>query len=123
MLHYALVSLCKDDAFYMVKIAVKGPSNGLDAWRRLTREYDPINPSSTRQLLRKIMSPKQSSLEKLRSALEEWEVDVKLYEERSGKTWDAEHKILAITDMIPTSLRVHLDLQAARCNTHELIRK
>ena len=49
-LHVALVSLCSDEALVIVRNSEK--AMGLDAWRRLWREYDPNNAVSNFRLLR-----------------------------------------------------------------------
>eukprot|EP00973_Karenia_brevis_P063009 8759210-Karenia_brevis.AAC.1 len=93
---------------------------GLDAWRRLAKEYDPINAMSNRRLLRKLTHPAQVGLDGLRKALEEWDADLREYRERTQKDLDDDQKALSIQDMCPTNLQDHLELQAARLNTYEL---
>ena len=122
-LDVALSSMCRDGALSIVKNALKGESKGLDAWRRLCKEYDPINAMSNRRLLRKIVQPQQQSLDNLRQAIEEWENDLREYTERAGRDLEDEQKQIGIQDLCPDSLRNHLELQAGRLKTYELTRK
>ena len=122
-LHVSLVALCRDESLSMVKNACKGDSMGLDAWRRLSKEYDPVNAMSNRRLLRKLTHPEQASLENLRKHIEEWEHSLREYEDRTGKNLEDDQTALFITNMCPESLRDHLEIQASRLNTYDLIRK
>ena len=85
-LHVSLTALCRDDALSLVKNSEKGPAMGLDAWRRLCKEFDPVNATSNRKLLRRLTHPPQASLDTLRRFLEEWEADLR---ESTGQaeTW------------------------------------
>eukprot|EP00971_Amphidinium_carterae_P052761 1038970-Amphidinium_carterae.1 len=80
-LHVALVSLCKDEALTVVRNSVQ--SSGLDAWRRLVKEYEPNTPQANLRLLRKILQPPQQILSNLRPAIENWEKDLTKYRDRT----------------------------------------
>ena len=58
-------------------------NNGLDAWRRLCKRYDPNNPQSQDALLKKVMRPVQATLDTLTKSVEAWESDYRLYVERT----------------------------------------
>ena len=122
-LHVSLTALCKDESLSMVKNALKGDCMGLDAWRRLCKEYDPVNALSNRRLLRKLTHPQQVSLDNLRKTIEEWESNYREYRDRTGKELDDDQMSLSIQDMCPDSMREHLELQASRLNSYSLIRK
>ena len=76
MLHSVLVSLTNmgTTAFDLVKNSK--PQLGLDAWRRLSRKFDPNNPVANLRLLRRILQPRPVSLDLLPSAVEQWEQDL-----------------------------------------------
>ena len=58
------------------------PNDGLEAWRRLHREYDPIGPVRRVQLLRAIHNPEMvEKNENLGKALEECQTKKRQYEE------------------------------------------
>ena len=46
---------------------------GLEAWRKLTRRWNPLTGSRLRNLLRHVISPGGASLTELPGALEPWE--------------------------------------------------
>ena len=96
---------------------------GLDAWRRLCKEYDLVNAMSNRRLLKKLTHPGQVSIEQLRRHLEEWETDLKEYQDRTSKNLDDDQLALALQDMCPDVLQNHLELHAARLSTSQLMRK
>ena len=57
---------------------------GLEAWRKLTRRWNPLTRSRLRNLLRHVISPGRASLTELPGALERWEEQVSKY--RNSKT-------------------------------------
>ena len=67
-LHVCLTHLMDggSKAFEIVKNSQK--HLGLDAWRRLCRQYDPNNPAANMALLKKVLHPKPVSLDKLMGA-------------------------------------------------------
>ena len=52
---------------------------GLEAWRKLTRRWNPLTGSRLRNLLRHVISPGRASLTELPGALERWEEQVSKY--------------------------------------------
>ena len=96
---------------------------GLDAWRRLCSEYDPVNAISNHRLLKKLTHPSQVSSDHLRRTMEEWEADLKEHRDRTSKNLDDDQMALALRDMRPESLQNHLELHASRLKTSELMRK
>ena len=47
-----------------------GQGQGLEAWRRLHRRYDPMNAQRSHSLLRQIMAPERTTLQNLRHEVE-----------------------------------------------------
>ena len=83
-LHVALVNLTKEEPLDIVKNSAK--YMGLDAWRRLSRAYDPNNPQSNMRLLKKILQAQPTDINNLKQAIETWEADYTLYKERTGES-------------------------------------
>ena len=71
-LRCALTHMTKDDSLRLVKnIALE--DSGLEAWRKLNRQYDPVGPLSNSKLLAIVQNPPQStSMDTLLHALEKW---------------------------------------------------
>ena len=101
-LQVALVSLCKDEALTIVRNSAKG--QGLDAWRRLCREYEPTNDAANLRLLRRILQPSQVGVDRLRSSMETWEREYRHYQERTGEDLSDAAKRLTLQAMCPPEL-------------------
>jgi hypothetical protein len=118
-LHVALVSLCSDEALVIVRNSEK--AMGLDAWRRLWREYDPNNAVSNFRLLRSVISPKQVTIGEVRGAVEEWQRKYKEYSERTTETLPDSVQRSCIQSICPEHLQDHLDLHTVRVGTFALM--
>ena len=74
-------------------------------------------------LLRAILNPKRHpELGTFMTALEEWEQNVRKYEECSGESVRDDYRCLGLLDLVPISLREHIQLHMARLNTYALMR-
>ena len=62
-LQVALVSLCRDEALTVVGNQLQGQE--MDAWRRVSKEYEPSNEQSNLRLL------KRQNLDPLRTSIED----------------------------------------------------
>ena len=82
-LQIALVSLCRDEALLIIRNSAKG--SGLDAWRRLAREYEPNTEQSNLRLLKRVLQPPRVGLDQLRATMETWERELREYVERTGE--------------------------------------
>ena len=117
-LYAVLQSLCEKEAFTIVRSAGKG--NGLEAWRKLIKRYDPTTGGRRRAMLRSILTPnKCARIEDLYSALETWEEHVRQYESRkkqdgSRHILDEEIKIAVLEHLCPSELEKHLQMNRAR---------
>lgn len=121
-LHSALVALCRDDSLKTIKNATN--QSGLEAWRRLTRAYDPLDPQTNWSMLQSLTHDlRQFPLEDLMSSIESWEKRLKEYQERSGEGISNSSRILSLKSMCPPELQTHLDLNAKRFKTHELVKE
>ena len=120
-LHVALISLLRDEPLTVVRNSAEGM--GLDAWRRLCKEFDPETAPSNLQLLKKILQPKRhSSPENLLTVIENWEQLIKLYESRSKDVVKDDYLRLGLMELVPTNLQEHLHMQMARIKTYREMR-
>ena len=125
-LHAALSQLTDGESFDITQNS--GAGNGLEAWRRLHRRYDPATGGRKRVLLRSIINPGRCRLEDLGSALERWEELVVRYERRrddSGRRSQVPEdiKMAALESLVPEDLEKHLFLNQSRLGTYELLRR
>ena len=87
-----------------------GPDNGLEAWRRLAAEYDPMSSMRRVVILGQIQKPpKCEKIEDLGAALEDWLSKKLRYEEFTDRHGEpckvSEHALLAaMYKMMPKSL-------------------
>ena len=112
-LYTVLVSLTEDESNDIV--IGSGAGNGLEAWRRLHRRWDPSTGGRKRALLKSIISPPRCRLEKLQGCLERWQEQVRKYEKmrnhegfREKVTDDV--KQAALEMLVPTDIENHLVL-------------
>ena len=101
---------------------------GLEAWRKLTRRWNPLTGSRLRNLLRHVISPGRASLTELPGALERWEEQVSKYrnsKNQQGQSRDIPEGILmaALESLVPTDLEVHLQMNSSRFETYEAMRE
>ena len=120
-LHVALVSLCKDEALTLVRKCFR--TSGLDAWRRLVKEYEPNTPQANLRLLRKILQSGQQTLTGLRPAIETWERDISRYQNRTGETLNDSVRRLTSQSMCPQPLQEHIGFHAARLSSYQLVKE
>ena len=77
-----------------------GEGNGLEAWRRLHSEYDPISPMRRVSILQKVQNPRRCQrVEDLGSALEDWLSKKRHYEtftDRNGRPCQASDDSLVV---------------------------
>eukprot|EP00435_Cladocopium_sp_Y103_P030290 s1121_g7.t1 len=119
-LHVALVSLTSDMAYGTVYNSRK--KSGLDAWRRLSHVYEPLNPRSNMRLLRRILVQPRSTLENLRSAIDRWEASILEYTQRGNQDLSDVAKITGLMAMCPENLEDHLELNIGRLDTYAKMR-
>jgi len=81
--YQALMALTEDESQDVVIGA--GSGNGLEAWRKLGRRWDPVVAGRKRALLKQIISPERCKLEQLVGCWERWEEQVRRYERRKDE--------------------------------------
>lgn len=105
-------------------IVVNCGTGGLEAWRRLSRRYDPATASRKRTMLKAVISPQKQKLEMLPQAIEEWLDAVRTYEKRRDGTGQRttisdEIKMAALEAMLPPDLEAHVQLNQSRFKTFD----
>jgi hypothetical protein len=119
-LQVALVSLCRDEALTVVRNSAKG--QGLDAWRRLCREYEPTTDQANLRLLKKVLQPRQQTIDTLRSSMETWEREYREYHDRTGDELSDAVLRLTLQAMCPKALQEHLEFHSARLTSYKLLK-
>ena len=61
-IYHLLVHVTKDESYELLTSDSSVKGNGLEAWRRLARRWDPAVAGRSRQLLRQITAPKKSNM-------------------------------------------------------------
>ena len=117
-----LQNLLEGEAFTIVHNCPKG--NGMEAWRKINKRYDPATGSRKGSLLRHILSPAKSKLEDLTGNLEVWLDLISRYENRKDPSGarvklQDEIKIAVLEQICPTELERHLQMSKARLKTFE----
>ena len=117
-----LQNLLEGEAFTIVHNCPKG--NGMEAWRKINKRYDPATGSRKGSLLRHILSPAKSKLEDLAGNLEVWLDLIARYENRKDASGSRvqlqdEIKIAVLEQICPTELERHLQMSKARLKTFE----
>ena len=92
---------------------------GFEAWRRLSRRFDPTTGGRKRALLNSILTPNRTKLEELPQALEKLLDSIRLYERRRDSTGarttiSEDIKISVIERLVPSELERHLVLNRDR---------
>lgn len=125
-IHTALTQLTDGESFDIVVNA--GAGNGLEAWRKLHRRFDPATGGRKRNLLRGIMNPGRCKFSELGAGLVKWEEMVKRYEARKNdkgvrETLSEDLKMSSLESLVPEDLEKHLLMNQSRLKTYELMRE
>ncbi|CAK0805504.1 unnamed protein product, partial [Prorocentrum cordatum] len=119
-LYAALISTTADGSESNDLVTGAPDGNGLEAWRKLHRRWDPTTGPWKRLILRSIISPPKCNAEELGSALEKWIQQIGKYERRQGEDGLAELpediKMAALEMLVPQDIENHLVL-----NKHRLV--
>ena len=120
-LYRLLQHLCTGEAEGIVLNA----ASGYEAWRRLSRRFDPLSAGRKRNLLRSILSPvRVKSWDNVRQAMDQLDDLVRRYESRKNDAGTREKlsddlKSTALELLVPTDLEQHLILNKSRLGTYE----
>ena len=110
--------LSAKEAYTIVRAA--GKTNGLEAWGRLCKRYDPSTGGRRRALLRSVLNPSRvNKMEELSAAVESWEEQVRQYETRrkldgTRPTLDEDIRVAILEKICPAGVEKHLQLNQAR---------
>ena len=100
-------------------IVINCQTNGFEAWRRLTKRYDPATSSRKRSMLKSVISPQKQKLENLPQAIEEWLDAIAFYEKRKDASGNRtkipeDIKTAALESMLPQDLEAHVQLNQSK---------
>jgi len=124
-MYSAMMALTSNEPFDIVLGA--GVGNGLEAWRRLHRRYDPGTAGRSRGLLREILNPGKSSIDALRHNIEKLEEKIRRYCERrdatgTKMTLNEDIRMASLEALLPDDLEKHVQLNRGRLQTYEALR-
>lgn len=113
----ALQNLLEGEPFMIIRNCEK--NNGLEAWRRLNRRYDPSTGAKKSSLLRHILNPTKCKLEGLNEQIENWTELLNRYEQRRDangqrQTISDDIKMAVLESMCPPEVERHLQLNRSR---------
>ena len=98
--------------------------NGLDAWRRLVKRWDPKTVGRHRNAYLRIAQPgKAKTVEQASGMLERWETEILEYQKKSTKIVDEDLKCAVIVEMMPQTLQTHLQMNARTLTTYDLLKQ
>ena len=101
-LYYLLVSVCKGKAQVLIRGAER--HNGLLAWHRMVKSYEPTIGGRFNIMLVGILNPKWRQ-DDFASSLISWDTVVSEYENQAGKKLEGQVKMAVITQHAPESMR------------------
>ena len=108
------------EALSIVKNSCRGV--GLDAWRRLSKRYDPNNPQTNMHLLRNVLHPTRVGLTQLRAHIEPWEEEYRLYREKTGEDISDSMQRVCLMSMRPEVLAQHLGMTVTRMDGYQRVK-
>ena len=99
-----------------------GSGNGVEAWRKLVKRWDPVIAGRNPALLMAIISPSRCKIKDLTGVIDKWEASVRKYERRKDSSGNrlflaGDLKMTAVESMLPAELENHLVLNKKRLNT------
>ena len=98
-LYDLLIMLLADDPLILVE---NHPNNGFEAWRALSRRYDPVGEQFTFDRMTSLLSRERcKDIGELPAAIERWMRDLTLYEKKTGQTLPMEWRVPIIFQMVP----------------------
>ena len=125
-LYAVLQTICEKEAFIIVRAA--GKSNGLEAWRRLCKRYDPSIGGRRGALLGNVLNPSRvNKIEEFSAAVESWEEQVRQYKNRrkpegTSPTLDEDIRVAILESICPAEVEKHLQLNQAQFADYDEVR-
>ena len=120
-IYTSVAQLVDGEALAIVQNVIKG--RGLEAWRRLSRRFDPQTAGRRRNIMGQILYPGQQKLHELSAAIERWEELIRTYEGRSQTKVPDEILGGILVEMCPEALRNHLYLNANKLNGYDEVKE
>jgi hypothetical protein len=116
-IYSVLQNLLEGEPFMILRNTEK--ANGLEAWRRINRRYDPSTGAKKSALLRHILNPGKCKLEELSERIEGWMELVNRYESRKDSAGNRQSiaqdiKMSILESMCPPEVERHLQLNRSR---------
>jgi hypothetical protein len=116
-----LAQLCDGEALDLIQNVIG--SDGWEAYRVLSRRFDPQGAGRRRNIMSQLLQPGSFDPQALNSAIARWEEKVRIYERRSGSKLPDDIKSSILTEMTKGPLREHLILNAAKLKSYEGVRE
>ena len=109
-IYSVLQNLLEGEPFMILRNTEK--ANGLEAWRRINRRYDPSTGAKKSALLRHILNPGKCKLEELSERIEGWMELVNRYESRKDSAGNRQSiaqdiKMSILESMCPPEVERH----------------
>ena len=126
-LYIVLMTLVEGEPFDI--LVGSGSGEGLEAWRRLHKRWDPLTTGRARGLLREILSPGCAKLVELQGAVERLEDLMRRYTQRRDARNGQRHtlagdiRMAALEALLPEELERHCQLQRSRLDTYQKLRE
>ena len=106
-----------------------GSREGLEAWRRLHKRWDPLTTGRARGLLREILSPGRAKLVEFQGAVERLEDLMRCRTQRRDARNGQRHTLaedirMGVSEaLLPEELERHCQFQRSRLDTYQKLRK
>ncbi|CAE6937842.1 unnamed protein product [Symbiodinium natans] len=124
-LNATLLSVCEGKAFAVVEKSFKGPSAGLDAFRRLCHRFDPQSEETDLSLLTQIVNLgpfSSTNPTEILAELERREEMMTKHETRTLDTLSDGFKRVMLLKMLVDPLKTHMQLNLKSFDTYEKAR-
>ena len=123
--YHCLIDLTEGESFDMVLSA--GEGQGLEAWRKLNRRWDPIATGCSKNLLESIMNPGKSRIEDLMGSIERLEDLIRRYivrrkTEGDAAVLDEDIKMASLESLLPEEMEQHVQFNRAKLSNYSLLR-
>ena len=98
--------------------------SGVEAWRLLSRRYDPRTSESKRALMKRVVNVTPAkTLSELERTLQKWEITVRRYEGATGTSLNDDIKVNCLIALCPPRLEDHLNLTIRDDEGYDTVRK
>ena len=123
-IYHLLINFTEEETYDLLTSNIGLRGNGLDAWRRMHKRWDPAVAGRSRKLLRMITSPKQAQMKNCLRAIQQWKQLLVRYERRRDESGNRRKlpediKLSASEALLPKELEDHLLYNKNRLKTYE----